>query len=637
MTAQPIVVGHWLPLTIELESPFLTRSIEATDVILDSHVLRNADGQAILPGTLVKGVLRDALTTLEKRLGTLDYQSATHHLLDDLGTLFGKASGHDALGRPLEARSQASKAGWLADNAPDRGRLDIADLVAVTAEPPREDRPGHAHRLARVEIDDRLGAAREGHLQFIELPWPIGAPVTFTGKMYLRRSTKCSADRVAWLIEKVLKLVPAIGAVKSAGFGKLLSVAVSPPEPHVLAPDSSWTDTDQFVELTFDRPIVVNADRPQANIIRGDDIVPGAVIKGAMAQLLGSACMATMLSDALAKVVVTHAFPVADNGSADIAPRRPLPLSLTRAESSFEDVLLTERLDAVGRKPGLHRFQTDWKHADWNAAWAAHGMSKDDPGRDVRTQTAIDPDTGGAEEERLFSVNAVRPEGWRWVLRLSARSDEVTADQRAWLLGTLTSGLPDVGRTRAHASGKVVPEIEQLPSTAAGIKGWTNAYAFTLETPALLNDLGLLRKKLDVGHDYSAYWQHLGYRLLRFFARQKLAGGHIALRYPQRDDAYEPYLLTEPGSVFLVERLDNPTHEPHDLVRWGLPLSQSVTRQHWNSQSVTRQHWKQCPFLPENGFGQVRLTEHGSIPKNFQPMRFELESATSVAEGGHAA
>lgn len=627
MTGQPIIVGHWLPLTIELESPFLTRSVEATDVILDSHILRDADGEAILPGTLVKGVIRDALTTLKKRLGTLDYQSATHHLLDDLGTLFGKASGHDALGRPLPERSEASNAGWSADNQPDRGQLDIADLIAVTPEPPREDRPGHAHRLARVEIDDRLGAAREGHLQFIELPWPIGTPVTFTGKMYLRRNASCPADRAAWLIEKVLKLVPAVGAIKSAGFGKLLSVAVSPPEPHLLAPDSGWTDTDQFVELTFDRPILVNADRPQANIIRGDDVVPGAVIKGAMAQMLDAADMATQLSDALAETVVTHAFPVTDKGQADNAPRRPLPLSLTRVADSFEDVLLTEQLDAVGRKPGLHRFQTDWKHADWKAAWAAHRMSEDEPARDVRTQTAIDPDTGGADEERLFSVSAVRPEGWRWILRLSASLEAVTADQRAWLLGTLTSGLPDIGRTRAHAFGKVVPGIEQLPNTGAGIKGRADTYAFTLETPALLNDLAQLRAAPDVGRDYAAYWRHLGYRLLRFFARQKLAGGHIALRYPQRDDAYEPYLLTEPGSVFLVERLDKPRHEPHDLARWGLPLSRSVTRQ----------HWKQCPFLPKNGFGQVRLTEHGSIPKDFQPMHFDLESATSVAEAGHAA
>lgn len=608
MDQQRVAVGHWLDITIVLRSPFLSRGIEATDIVLDSHLLRNGDDTVILPGTLVRGVVRDVLQTLAQRLATLEYEGQEHSLADDLANLFGCESGLRASGQAEEKRGEASPAGWAVDNKPDRGEIDFGDLLATTPEPRHGEMAGQSRRLARVEIDDVLGAARESHLQFIELPWPIGESVTFEGRIYLRRNVSCTPARAAWLINRSLNLVPALGAVKSSGFGNVLSVLVSPAEEHILEPAAAWSGFDQVLALTFDRPFLVDAQKRNANLIRGNDVIPGSVIKGAMARMLEAGGLKDKVAQSLESLVVTHAFPAGDASEGDA--RKPLPLSLTRTANGLEDLLLVPDPQSFAKKDQVHRFQVDWKQNDFDSAYSRYGMELGWPPRDIRTQTAIDYDTGGADEERLFSTSAVGGKGWRWFLRLSA-DETIGTNERAWLLGALTSGLPGVGRTHALAKGEPISnEQYAIPEKVPPVSGSRETYAFTLETPALLNDLDALRRDGDIVGDYLRYWNEHGYLLLRFFARQELAGGHIALRYPQRSDGYEPYLLTSPGSVFLVERTGEGTR-PEDLLRRGLPVHDAITRRHWS----------ECPYLPENGFGQVRITIHGKMPQTLQPLR----------------
>ncbi len=96
---------------------------------------------------------------------------------------------------------------------------------------------------------------------------------------------------------------------------------------------------------------------------------------------------------------------------------------------------------------------------------------------------------------------------------------------------------------------------------------------------------------------YSAYWKSVLPQavLVDFFAAQRLAGGYQSVRRRAYGrDTYRPFVLTEPGSVFLLQgpiagTLDN-------FIRFGLPVPLLGGR------SVS---WRTCPFVPGNGFGAI--------------------------------
>jgi hypothetical protein len=222
------------------------------------------------------------------------------------------------------------------------------------------------------------------------------------------------------------------------------------------------------------------------------------------------------------------------------------------------------------------------------------GRSWDLPPREVRTRTAIDPQRGAADEARLFSYAAVVPDGFRWRSVLSA-PDDVDAAALDELLQFLAAGVGWIGKTAAVMQDVVIVEAGEPP--IAAVAGGDARYALVLETPALLADIESLRSGVSAFDDYGRYFTGLGWKLHRHFARERLVGGHLALRYPPAADRYEMYLLSEPGSVFLIEPRDGPHHQPLDaLLKFGLPprLPDGLA------------HWRRCPFLRENGFGQVR-------------------------------
>lgn len=115
-------------------------------------------------------------------------------------------------------------------------------------------------------------------------------------------------------------------------------------------------------------------------------------------------------------------------------------------------------------------------------------------------------------------------------------------------------------------------------------------------TSAALNDVDALRQGCSLADDYAAYWRRLGFTLKQFFASQQLVGGYVALRYPPKTGRCEPYLLTEPGSVFLVE----PTVGAGPIERL---LTHGLPPTDW----IYNRTWEGTPFLPANGFGEVRL------------------------------
>ena len=587
------VLRHEVPLGITLVAPFVSGGLQAGRMGVDVTLSRNADERLILPGTLVAGVLRAAMEAVRMAApnGALTLSGQSVVVAEAITDLFGTGSAEND-----DRRTSPTMEGWRVANNPARGTLVIRDLEISDADEPKADTTG---QMVRVEIDRDFGAVREGHIVVIECPFPAGRPVTFSGIADYVGGLDPSV--VVDLLTAALSRVPAIGAMKSVGYGRVRSFLVGAAKP-VAAAVVKAPDTDVTVTYSIDRPFQVDQTRRGSNLYIGSPVVPGGAIKGSLACSLKQAAVAdrSALDAFLASLTIGHAHPTDGETGAEVAP--VLPFSLAVSGETVVDVLLSDP-DALIRHAGDKsiRFAGDWKAKDRLTVATAldlHNPSKQ-PRRDVRTRTAIDPDTGGARFDidanagMLYSDSAVCANEHEWVGRwaLPPGGNSALFDLA---LGILAAGIAGLGKTNAIIHSKtVVPTAVPKPSPVTG-----DLFAATLRSPALLNDLDALRNGTSTHGDYARYFKELGLNLVRAFARQRLVGGYIALRYPLRRDRYEPYLLTEAGSVFLLQAPDQAARDAlTNAARLGLPP-------HFPHRDVT---WQTCPFMRENGFGALRF------------------------------
>lgn len=594
-----------LSLTLFVRSPFMFRGLDSGAFGIDVACLRDERARPIIPADQIRGVLREALNDLAAAGAGISSSE-----IDDV---FGRESAN--LDNEASAR-----------NLPDRSRIIFGDLHAAGMVLDPDARPGaphsseqtlgHAIETARVQIDDVTGAAETGKLQFIELAVPFGAAVRFTGELVLF-APPSETSRWVTLLNRAVALVGSIGAFKSVGFGEVLQrgtqvqqIAVSgvakvaPPLPERFT-----------LRVRFDRPILVDAERIADNAFAGREVVPGAVFKGALArhfELAGRSPEKGDLGAALAALSFSHAFP--ENVEAGQRDLRPLPLSVVaalpegKAKPVVGDALLVPRGEGAMIAGRTALFQSDWKGSWFTDALAALGRPQ--PSHTVgiaRTHTKIDSTTGTAEKGALFTTisRPVELDGAprTWLLdidftgvRPGAGRDEI----QAAMAQCLATGLYGMGKTGASARFEVLSETS-APAIAP-IHGTSNEFALVLETPALMLDRISVSGEdgwlCEPDEAYAAYFRRVlpGAQLLSFFARQKLAGGYLARRRRAYGDGlYQPFLLTEAGSIFRL-RIEDPA-PLLALVRCGLPVTPLS--------GVDAVTWENCPFVPENGFGRV--------------------------------
>jgi len=577
-----------LSVSITLRSPFLFRAASGGVFGVDMAALRHPDGRPLIPADQLRGVLRHGLADIVAAAPKIFSQA-------ELDELFGKAA--------ADARDAAAITG--ANYTPDRGFILCGDLVAEEA--------GPTDNLSmRVAIEPETGAARPGALMFAELCVPPGQEVVFIGEIVVLVAVGREA-RIMTALDRALRLLTAIGAQKSVGFGEVTHVALREvsrraltlPAPPDGAAGAAKPEPVAY-RMRFDRPFLVDAVREADNLYVGAEVVPGAVVKGALARCLtlaGENPETGAFAALLAGLLVSHAFP---ENSAGVAAGHALPLSLVAEKTA--QILVADSLGLEPDKGVLFKGETlqpgyhapDWKD-DWREAieqrvgWPPHVPV----GRDLRVHTAIDPSTGAAADGRLFATAArshrfadtatgaatgpVR--GWR--LRLAPPAD---AEPGRWaqLLALLEGGLDGVGRTGASVTFERLPAAEALLSQARPISG--QRYAVVLTTPAVLTPPN---PGLTATDAYSQYWNAVcGATLLDHVARQRLAGGYQAQRHRMFGAAYVPFVLTEPGSVFLLDQVTGETLEA--LMRTGLPVA---------ALGGAAPDWRNCPFVPQNGFG----------------------------------
>ncbi|MFS8037558.1 RAMP superfamily CRISPR-associated protein [Xanthobacter sp. AM11] len=594
-----------LSLNLTVRSPFMFRGLDSSAFGVDVACLRDEQDRPIIPADQIRGVLREALGDLAA--------AGAGITASEIDEIFGRKS--------ADLADDAS-----ARNVPDRTRILFGDLHAAGMVLDPDARAGAPHstelplgsaiETARVQIDDVTGAAETGKLQFIELAAPFGAAVRFAGEIVLFVSPS-QAGRWSGLLNRALGIVGSIGAFKSVGFGEVLQLGAQVQQVAQKAPAKASSPLPERFTLRawFDRPILVDAERIADNAFAGREVVPGAVFKGALArnlELTGRSPETGELGVALAALSFSHAFP--ESSEAGQRDLRPLPLSMVAALPEGQpkpivgDALLVPGGQGAMIAGRAALFQSDWKGGWFTDALAA--MGRPQPRHTIgiaRTHTKIDATTGTAETGALYTTIArpVELEGAprAWLLDIdftAVPAGAVRDELEAAVAQCLATGLHGIGKTGASARFELVAETSA--PLVAPIHGTTDEFALVLEAPALMLDRiavsGEEGWSCDPEQAYAAYFQRVlpGAQLLSFFASQKLAGGYLARRRRAYGDGlYQPFLLTEAGSVFRL-RVSDP--EPlHRLIRSGLPATPLS--------GVAAVTWANCPFVPENGYGRI--------------------------------
>lgn len=599
-----------LRVRLAVRAPFLFPGDANGALGVDAVAARDGAGRAIVPATQIHGVVREAMHDLaaaSRIVSTTDLRS----LFGDESPEYDDQRGHDQ---------------------PNRGCLLFSDLTDTAG---RRD----ASELTRVEIDDVTGAARSGHLWIAEQVAPADTLVTFAGHAVLFwNDDPRRIEAIVTALDQAIKLVSAIGAHKSAGFGEMEAAASGihregAPEvmglPSAADADRSWDaaqaaarrdlrsddlSPDRIgLSLRFDRPYLVNADRVADNAFVGSAVVPGAVIKGALAETLrriGDGVLREY-AEALAKIRISHAFPMDLARDTRGAQVEPLSWVLARDDKKvfrFRDALRVPRSGDANHEnplwddiPGVFRW-------DWKAGWdtrtrkAAGWPGRHWPTRLPRTHTMVGDD-GAAEDQNLYTTIPLSHEhdglpGEALSFAFSIDITGVTKAERPRarrLVALLRQGLDGMGRTGAHGTIGDLPEAARM-APVAPVLGHRELFAIVLLTDAVLTDPSATHLTAEAAYD--AYWRQvlpMG-TLVDFIASQRLAGGYLAFRYRPWPDTYHPFTLTEAGSVFLLR---GPIKdELRALVPGGLPLPCFT-----DAPPLT---WQTCPFVPENGFGAFR-------------------------------
>lgn len=557
-----------LSVAVTVQSPFLFPDTVAGSFGLDRVALRDATDRAILPQDQLRGVLFHACA---------DAAAAMNLARDIRLAIFGRPS--------AEARSDDPGEGPApVDFEPARGRILFGDLVA--------ERPGKGLRSMRVHIDPDTGAAEEGKLIFAELIAPPGAAVTFAGEAVLMAT---EAEAKVWLplIEAAASWVSAIGAMKSAGFGEVTGFALRRVSDAPLpARPVAGVAERQGYHLRFDRRFLVDARRVADNIYVGQDVVPGAVIKGALARKLDLCGELAGLAHAVTDLSISHARRVGAGASV------PASMVVARGPRTVGDALLVPpgKGAMMGGKPAL--FRGDWKPWAEDAVRRALGLGVPHAQpRSLRTHVSIDATTGTAADRKLYVIDAVEPAGalWSCVVDYGAIAD---AEARHRIAGALEGGLDGIGRTGAGLRLERV-DAPPLPPIIP-IAGKSDLFAVVLESDAVMASPQDGEEAFDA---YRAWWARLlpGADMRGHFATQRLAGGYIARRFAA-GAGYRPFWLTEAGSVFLLQ--GDISAALANLVRKRLPspVIGGVTTD-----------WRTCPYQPENGYGEIRCSHDGAL------------------------
>lgn len=580
------MTARWeMPITLTVRSPFIFSGLRGYEVGVDRSALRDEpDGRPLLPGDQVKGLLRLAMAHLPAE--ALEGLS--------IRMLLGPEHGENSL-----------------DQA-ERGLLRFSDFAADAPEGAEGEKRRKAI-VTRIKIDEDAGIAEDGHIVSIELVAPMGAEVEFSGVAHFFGD---DGDKVRRVVEKALKIVPHFGSARSVGFGEHVAERLEVGAPTLTSLStarSGGVEGDRLVIVgEFDCPFLVASERLADNLVRGAQIVPGGVLKGALAQMLerGGRDVTTPgapYEAALRALRLSHAFPLDDNGH---EMGRAIPFSVMAHPRTCQLACAFEV-----STPGV--FEEDGACADFGPDWKNEREIAERLRRPTaqlaqheRGHVKLGRESGAAEAGLLFvEISRGRYKGPdREGQRVQFTADFVhcptTAAEAKEALreirAVLSSALWDIGKTSATLA---LVASHQPSSVEPGPPPWR----VLLETDGVLVDLET-RPDMEPADQLARYFSHIapGAILDRYFVQRRLIGGFQARRF--KNGAYRPFSLFRAGSSFLLRPA--PGGETSvamaltKLTRHGLPVCT------WQDDTLVDQcDWRVMPFLPENGYGAISAND----------------------------
>lgn len=624
--------------TIELDvvGPLMTRSIEARHFSEDLLGL-TVNNRPALPGTLVKGVFRSALTQVLEALSE-DETGARDDLDRLLHRCFGPRLALAVLeGDQTTTGSEAADQDW----EPERGALNFAAYWTA------DETKAQSATLSRIEIDAASGTVEPGALVVARSPLQPGQRATFKGDVETWLPVEEVEAFRKW-IAKAAQLVGAVGSMTSVGFGKVTAIRIgereATPESHAEKREAgpSYSKDLQFgLALEFDRPFCFARPKGRGNVLESQPFVPGGAIIGAVAELLATQGTAEddLLKNNLHAIHVTHALAAHRREPGDEAFRAsPIPLSVAMTEQGPVD-----DADTADNPDVLPVFAPDWKAEQRERVIEKLPDFESVPLEHVTiVRNAIDPESGAAAEAALFAFDAIDPKDreWRCNVTIDADAVEGETDPRQVLdrFRTMVEyGILGLGKTKARAAVEVVPPWEQAFSSKGDLEAGVRAgktLRMLLITDADL--LGVVDRLPGTGgaqelrNLYQDYFDRSfgtgRLRLENWYTIERLAGGrYIHSRFWSRKrngengDApergrYRPHVMTGAGSVFALQvsndldetSLGKLRKELGRARRFGLTPGPLLSKPD-DATTETRQAWKHHPWLPAQGYGEILL------------------------------
>jgi len=565
---------------LHLAAPVLSQLSGGRAYGLDTAALRCQQQLPALPGSLIRGNLRHV------------WAYFVNHFADGLDGLNPQGI-NTWLGEPSPAGTQ---------DEPKRARLHFSYYWQAQSNP-ESTRVRH-----RIAIDKASGTVATGALQVIEEPFAFGEQVCFSGTIRAYVADEQEAKQLKHWLRKGLEYIPALGALKGSGFGRLVKVELEQLQAEQRPNKQKFSSATIGLRLQFDRPICCARHHNADNRFEAEDFIPGGAIRGVIAQAVLECAEYPKLSQYLDKIYIKHALPVARP-----VEKRPLaiPLSFVSAPqaSNSQDTTIYDLSAQATAGLIYHRaptFQPDWKGSAWAQAAQICGHSAP-PERHIQVRTAIDPITGTTQEHALFAVETVDTEDHDWLTEVNCHQLP-EADRQAVLqeLATLfTQGLPGLGKTKAWVTGQCLAQPYPGAVATGGLEG--DRLVLILQTAALLlpHPYGILATQggEQLQQRYAEVWARLSEQsleLLYFYAQQGLVGGHYLWQrfWQSVTEHYNPQLLTLAGSVF-VFKLKHKEKARALITAWvrdGLPQLPEAS-----------EDWRHNPYIAANGYGEILI------------------------------
>lgn len=632
-------------IKLELTGPILTQSSEPGAWGLDCVAARNAKGDYYLPGTLLAGKLRQAWEELSDAIG--EFPKETLDIVVEPQRRF-EPDLKKWLGTPTENAPPNTKQLFFSDLVYQPKGLEVAHLCSpesvgadVSDTPQKQDKSEVLTQvLNRIQIDSTRGAVAENQLVMIESPFLPGCDYDFTGELHFFAADQAEINSIVRHVNAGLQWTAQLGALRTVGFGRVKQVQLpSEVKGQALPKPSVEPSSDKLIALSIRPlyPFCIGGKPVADNLFESLDFIPGNVLLGAIATTWNHLCgqsgglideklkdpERTQLKEHFSKIRISHAFPSENNSVRPvIAPLSIVHIGKDKEDRLYDAILLEEPCLIDNEAPA---FAIDWK--DKPRQILAQKLGKPSIKKELRTRTAIDADSLRSADEKLFSYEQIAPENFVWNAQLDLSGIESENDRNqvlAELQSLLTYGIAALGKTKTPADIDW-PKIRK-PSHASDIEAIKGKqWAITLQSDTLLGaPVGLDESsgQRELEKMYKQAWSDLSAKklqLVRYFAGQRLAGGTYLHHVYQKGGEYRPWLLTEAGSVFLVELADGASEkEGKDIIEnWltqGLPLAKPVLDYYRITEDKSRQ-WQHCPYIAQNGYGEIAVNLDLGFPK----------------------